>query len=178
VSRKLDWFEAPKGGTLEFPWPAGTRPLALAHDGRGKPWVTITSRAALPLKAPLSSGYSIKRTLAPVEQKTRGEWTRGDVYRVTLEIEAQSDMIWVVVSDPIPAGAAILGTGLGRDSAEGQMNRRIHRTLEQRRRLRPAGDARRGDVCAGDVRRDPQREGRGDDAMSTMTQKLRLDITG
>ena len=25
-------------------------------------------------------------------------------------------MTWVVVSDPIPAGAAILGTGLGRDS--------------------------------------------------------------
>jgi uncharacterized protein YfaS (alpha-2-macroglobulin family) len=31
-------------------------------------------------------------------------------------VEAQSDMTWVVVSDPIPAGGAILGTGLGRDS--------------------------------------------------------------
>ncbi len=37
--------------------------------------------------------------------------------RVRLELEAQSDMTWVVVSDPIPAGAAILGTGLGRDSS-------------------------------------------------------------
>ena len=26
-------------------------------------------------------------------------------------------MTWVVVSDPIPAGAAVLGTGLGRDSS-------------------------------------------------------------
>ena len=36
--------------------------------------------------------------------------------RVRLELEAQSDMTWVVVSDPIPAGGSILGTGLGRDS--------------------------------------------------------------
>jgi uncharacterized protein YfaS (alpha-2-macroglobulin family) len=115
-AEKLDWFGAPRGGTLEFPWPAGTAPLGVTHDGRGKPWVTITSRAALSLKAPLSTGYAIKRTVTAVEQKAKGEWTRGDVYRVTLEIEAQSEMTWVVVSDPIPAGAAILGTGLGRDS--------------------------------------------------------------
>ena len=36
--------------------------------------------------------------------------------RVRLDLEAQSDMSWVVVNDPVPAGAAILGTGLGRDS--------------------------------------------------------------
>ena len=31
-------------------------------------------------------------------------------------IDAQSDMTWVVVEDPVPAGATILGGGLGRDS--------------------------------------------------------------
>ena len=36
--------------------------------------------------------------------------------RVRLTVEAQSDMTWVVVSDPIPAGASHLGTGLGGDS--------------------------------------------------------------
>jgi len=35
------------------------------------------------------------------------------VVRVRLDLEAQSDQPWVVVSDPIPAGATILGTGLG-----------------------------------------------------------------
>jgi alpha-2-macroglobulin len=35
---------------------------------------------------------------------------------VRLEIDAQSDMTWVVVSDPVPGGATILGSGLGRDS--------------------------------------------------------------
>jgi hypothetical protein len=39
------------------------------------------------------------------------------VVRVKLEIEAQSDMTWVVVNDPIPAGSTILGSGLARDSA-------------------------------------------------------------
>jgi uncharacterized protein YfaS (alpha-2-macroglobulin family) len=51
-----------------------------------------------------------------VEQKTAGVWTRGDVVKVRLEVDAQSDMTWVVVSDPVPGGAALLGTGLGRDS--------------------------------------------------------------
>jgi uncharacterized protein YfaS (alpha-2-macroglobulin family) len=35
---------------------------------------------------------------------------------VHLKVEAQTDMTWVVVNDPIPAGASHLGTGLGRDS--------------------------------------------------------------
>jgi uncharacterized protein YfaS (alpha-2-macroglobulin family) len=38
---------------------------------------------------------------------------------VRLELEAQSDMTWVVVDDPIPAGATVLGSGLGNDSAIG-----------------------------------------------------------
>ena len=37
--------------------------------------------------------------------------------RVRVEVDAQADMTWVAVSDPVPAGATILGSGLGRDSA-------------------------------------------------------------
>jgi uncharacterized protein YfaS (alpha-2-macroglobulin family) len=44
-------------------------------------------------------------------------WRAGDIVRVKLELEAAADMTWVVLSDPIPAGGAILGTGLGSDSA-------------------------------------------------------------
>jgi uncharacterized protein YfaS (alpha-2-macroglobulin family) len=113
---KFDWFREAAGGVLEFPWPGGSAPLAITHDGRGRPWVTVSSRAAIPLRQPLSSGYTIKRTVTPVEQRAKNEWSRGDVLRVALEVAAQSDMTWVVVSDPVPTGAAILGTGLGRDS--------------------------------------------------------------
>ena len=37
--------------------------------------------------------------------------------RVTLVLEAQADMNWVAVQDPVPGGATVLGSGLGRDSA-------------------------------------------------------------
>ena len=46
----------------------------------------------------------------------KGETTRGDILRVRLEVEAVGDMAWVVISDPVPAGATLLGGGLGRDS--------------------------------------------------------------
>ncbi|HEX5611132.1 MAG TPA: alpha-2-macroglobulin family protein, partial [Burkholderiales bacterium] len=107
----------PKRQQQDFDWPAGRETLSVAHSGRGAPWTIVQSRAAIPLKEPLSSGYAIRRSVAPVEQKEKASFARGDVYRVTLEVEAQSDMTWVVVDDPIPAGAAILGSGLGRDAA-------------------------------------------------------------
>ena len=102
--------------TSLFPWPTKKEELLVSHQGTGKPWATIQSLAAIPLKVPLSSGYKIKKTIRAIEQKNPKEWTRGDIFRIRLEIEAQADQTWVVVSDPIPAGTTILGTGLERDS--------------------------------------------------------------
>ena len=101
----------------DIPWPKGRETLNVTFSGRGAPWAIVQSRAAIPLKAPLSTGYAIRRSITPVEQKDKSGFSRSDVYRVTLEIDAQTDMTWVVVDDPIPAGAAILGSGLGRDAA-------------------------------------------------------------
>jgi uncharacterized protein YfaS (alpha-2-macroglobulin family) len=106
--------EAPKRQLL--PWPDARAELQLRHQGGGKPWVAVQSLAALPLTAPISSGYTIRKTITPLERKTAASWSRGDTYRVRLELEAQADMTWVVVDDPIPASASVLGTGLGRDS--------------------------------------------------------------
>jgi uncharacterized protein YfaS (alpha-2-macroglobulin family) len=114
-AKALSWSGAVPGSVLQA-WPERVGELALRHQGSGKPWVTVQSLAAVPLAAALSSGYRIVRTVTPVEQKTRGAWSRGDIYRVHLDLEAQSDMTWVVVDDPIPASASILGSGLGRDS--------------------------------------------------------------
>jgi uncharacterized protein YfaS (alpha-2-macroglobulin family) len=102
--------------TQDLEWPSGREALTITHSGAGAPWAIVQSRAALPLKAPLFTGYSVNRTITPVEQKERNAWSRGDVYRVTLDVDAQSDMTWVVVDDPIPSGALILGSGLGRDA--------------------------------------------------------------
>ncbi|MGV7209987.1 alpha-2-macroglobulin family protein [Oxalobacteraceae bacterium A2-2] len=103
-------------GSATLPWPRGAGELQLEHLGSGKPWVVVQSQAAIPLKAPLGSGYTIAKRITPVSQQTPGVWTRGDVYRVHLDLEAQSDMSWVVVDDPVPASATVLGSGLGRDS--------------------------------------------------------------
>jgi uncharacterized protein YfaS (alpha-2-macroglobulin family) len=115
-SHITDWNAAPKGKTSVFPWPAKREELSVSHKGTGKPWATIQSLAAIPLKEPFSSGYKIRKTVAPIEQKQAHQWSRGDILRIRLEIEAQADQTWVVVSDPIPAGTSILGKGLARDS--------------------------------------------------------------
>ncbi len=135
--REVNWPQPPDGAEFEFPWPSGSRELTLAHAGTGRPWALIQSRAALPLTSPVFTGYSIRRTVTPVERRKAGVWTRGDVLRVRLDVDAQSDMGWVVLDDPVPAGATVLGGGLRRDSSlltagerrEGQ----VHSAFEERR---------------------------------------------
>jgi uncharacterized protein YfaS (alpha-2-macroglobulin family) len=119
----LDWARTPAGAALPLGWPAGfavngnkaDATLQVDHEGSGKPWVTVTSKAAVPVTAPFGSGYRVSKTITPVEQKTQGQWSRGDVVRVHLDIAVQADATWVVINDPIPGGAALLGTGLGND---------------------------------------------------------------
>jgi uncharacterized protein YfaS (alpha-2-macroglobulin family) len=99
-----------------FPWQSIQLPLSVNHSGTGTPWAIVRATAALPLDKPLSTGFSVKRSVTPVEQRQVGRWSRGDVARVRLELDAQSDMTWVVVDDPVPGGATILGSGLGGQS--------------------------------------------------------------
>lgn len=115
-----------RNNTASLPWPqgaskdSGANSLNVTHQGPGKPWLTLQSVAAIPLKAPFFAGYQIKKTITPVEQANKSlpanTYTRGDVLRVTLEITASTDMSWAVVTDPVPGGGTILGSGLGRDS--------------------------------------------------------------
>jgi hypothetical protein len=100
-----------------LPWPATAGMLKVAQQGSGRPWLTVQSLAAVPLAAPISAGYTISRSVSAVQRKDPAVWSRGDVLRVRLQIDALADMSWVVVSDPVPAGATVLGSGLGRDSA-------------------------------------------------------------
>jgi hypothetical protein len=107
---------APSPAVVHLAWPTQPADLLVEQSGAGSPWLTVSSRAAIPLAAPLSSGYHITKTVTPLEPRTPGQLSVGDKLRVHLEIDAQSDMTWVVVNDPIPAGASHLGTGLARDS--------------------------------------------------------------
>ena len=114
--RSPTWSRQASGAATRLAWPTSAATLNVVQEGAGKPWLTVQSLAAIPLKAPLRAGYAITRSVSAVEQKDKSTWSRGDVVKVRLEIDAQSDMTWVVVSDPVPGGATILGSGLGRDS--------------------------------------------------------------
>jgi hypothetical protein len=118
TTRTQDWAATPAGSTQSLPWPTpATAPLLARHEGAGRPWLTVQTLAAVPLQAPLFAGYRIKRSVTAVERKQPDAWSRGDTLRVRIEVEATVDMNWVVFSDPVPAGATLLGGGLGRDSA-------------------------------------------------------------
>jgi len=96
-------------------------PLQVQQLGTGKPWLTVQALVAVPLKAPLSAGYRLQREVKLVEGDTlkplpAGPLPRGSILRVSLTIDAQSDMTWVALTDPIPGGATVLGSGLGNDS--------------------------------------------------------------
>ena len=123
VSRRQDWMSQPDGSTQLLPWPPQPALLNATHEGAGRPWLTMQTLAAVPLTAAQSAGYRITRTVTPVDGAGNGTtngrasgWKRGDVMRVRLEIDATTDMAWVALSDPVPAGATLLGSGLGRDS--------------------------------------------------------------
>jgi uncharacterized protein YfaS (alpha-2-macroglobulin family) len=116
-AQTVNWQTNPKGAALFFPWPESRSAIEIGMHGTGMPWATIQSLAAVPLREALSTGYKITRTISAVEQKESGIWSIGDIVRVKLEIESQADMTWVVVNDPVPAGSAILGSGLGGSSS-------------------------------------------------------------
>ena len=63
-----DWQQSESSALL--PWSRQISPLKLEHAGTGKPWVTISSLAAIPLKQALNAGYRITRTVTPVDAKS------------------------------------------------------------------------------------------------------------
>ncbi|RJR25907.1 MAG: alpha-2-macroglobulin [Desulfobacteraceae bacterium] len=112
----IEWDKSPEGASVLFPWPDSKEELQISHSGAGRPWVMVQSLAAIPLKRPVSSGFRLVKSFLPVEKKNPDCWSTGDLALIRLEIEAFSDWTWVAVSDPIPAGASILGSGLAGDS--------------------------------------------------------------
>jgi uncharacterized protein YfaS (alpha-2-macroglobulin family) len=108
--------KAGEANKLLLPWPArmaaGER-LQLTHEGSGKPWVMLQTIAAVPVSEARANGFRVTRELSAVQQKQPGKFSRGDLWRVRLVVEADQEMAWVVVSDPIPGGARIVDEGHG-----------------------------------------------------------------
>ena len=106
-SAAQSWPLPADAAPLSLPLTAG--PLALAHQGGGTPWAMIAIRAAVPLLEPLNAGYRIKRSTSIVRAANKDRLTRGDVIKVRIEVTATAGRSWVVVADPVPPGATIVG---------------------------------------------------------------------
>jgi uncharacterized protein YfaS (alpha-2-macroglobulin family) len=112
---------------LLMPWPikrSASDKLQFAHEGSGKPWATMQVLAAIPVKEPRANGFRVAREVTRVQEAQTGKVSRGDVWRVRLAVESDQEMSWVVLNDPIPAGARLLGEGDGRDSRIAGMGER------------------------------------------------------
>lgn len=92
-------------------WPTSQATVAVSHSGQGKPWVSIEGLTAVPLKEARGQGLNVEKKVANL---TRGSgFEAGDLIEVTLEIHSPGGLNHVAVSDPIPAGANIVGEAYG-----------------------------------------------------------------
>ena len=105
----LNWPLAEPQRSFGFPLPAQTTPLVMSQAGGSGPWAFVRVKAAVPLTEPLMAGYKMTKKVEAVKQAVAGSWSRGDVVKVTISVEASAERNWVVVNDPVPAGATIVG---------------------------------------------------------------------
>ena len=109
VSRSQGWPIASGAVPLRLPLTLARAPLSLTHSGGAAPWAMISVSAAVPRRQPLFAGYRLNKTFSIISQKNKGRFTRGDVIKVRITVDASAERNWVVVSDPVPPGATIIG---------------------------------------------------------------------
>ena len=86
--------------------------LQVHHKGAGAPWMLTQLSAAIPRTQPTFAGYQLTKRWS--DESTR---VLGGVTEVELEFESDRNQTWVAIRDPIPAGAVVLGSGLGGDAS-------------------------------------------------------------
>jgi uncharacterized protein YfaS (alpha-2-macroglobulin family) len=116
------WVRPPLGGRspppaqMNFALPSRPASLLLSHSAQPAPWATISVRAAVPLTTPAFAGYRITRQVVFLERKRPDRLSSGDVLKVRITVEAPVDRIWVVIEDPVPAGASVISGGGGQSA--------------------------------------------------------------
>jgi hypothetical protein len=98
--------------------------------GGAGPWATVgLGRGAADQAAQRRLSHDRSKVDA-VQARTKGVLTRGDVVKVTITVEATAERNWVVINDPIPAGATIIGDLGGQskilaDQGQGRSRRQV-----------------------------------------------------
>jgi uncharacterized protein YfaS (alpha-2-macroglobulin family) len=132
-TRSHDWAKLPLGETYTFPVAeSGTaRSVAFVHRGTGAPSVQAAGTAWTDLKEAQNSHAQVTRSVRPVRQAVPGRWSAGDIAEVQLRFRLKEPTGWLVLSDPVPTGATILGSGLkGQETVEDRPGRRGWRNAD------------------------------------------------
>lgn len=106
--RKRFVWAGKESGTVSLPWTSSSGTLKLRQEGEGRPWITVSAKAALPVTKAVFAGFTAEKKIEPVEQKKKGRWSVGDIAKVIVRIKAKAPQTWVVLEDPIPTGASVL----------------------------------------------------------------------
>lgn len=96
--------------SFSFALPSASMPLTIGQSGGAGPWAMVSVKAAVPITQPLNAGYKMTKTTEVIQAFKPGVLTRGDVVKVTITVEASAERNWVVISDPVPAGATVIGS--------------------------------------------------------------------
>lgn len=122
VQEQVTWEADENAYSRDLPWASTGKDqkLNVDHQGTGAPWASVLSRAALPFSEAFNAGFQVNKTVSAITQRTPDQWSVGDEIRVRLSVKSPAPMTWVAINDPVPAGATIMGRGLGGESALAQ----------------------------------------------------------
>ena len=128
-----NWNQSPGGVEKLLPWEMELQTISLSHNGRGKPWIKLESKAQVKPEI-VSNGFSIEKEFLNENNQKVSSYKRGDIVKVRLKIKSNTDMTWVVINDPIPAGSSILSGGLRSpiSATMSEKNSDISSTFEER----------------------------------------------
>lgn len=101
-------FNAANQQSVTLPLKGGASDVSLLHTGTGAPWATVTVRAAVPLSEPMLRGFQYDRTISPRGAENSWEVECRDLVKVEITGRSDATYNWVVIHDPIPAGASIV----------------------------------------------------------------------
>jgi uncharacterized protein YfaS (alpha-2-macroglobulin family) len=105
---KVHNWQSSKNGTLNFSLKKKSETLQLEQKGSGNPWVTVSAKGLLVQTKDEFNGITIKRSLKPLNQKIKGQWSVGDRIEVEIEYVTKFQSNWVVVSEPTATGASVI----------------------------------------------------------------------
>jgi hypothetical protein len=100
---------------VTLPWPAAAK-LSVAQEGAAA-LAHGAEPAAIPLQGAARRRLHVTRSISAVRAKAAAAGRAATSSASAVEVEAQGDMTWVVLSDPVAGGGDDPRLGLGRDSA-------------------------------------------------------------